>query len=192
MSVDCLVRPGVRDPSSDSSAVALRPLERGDRGAVLEVFAGLGPRSRELRFLASKPRLTSADLRQLTQVDDHDHVAILAVSTAEDRAIGVARFVREPDDPESADVAVAVVDDWQGRGVGTMLTSALVRRAIEVGVRRFTMAMSPHNEAAARLLHRAPGEIEQVAVDAWTAEFALVLDPSPTPWRRRLLTSPAR
>jgi RimJ/RimL family protein N-acetyltransferase len=178
MSVTCLVRPCDPDPWTDHSAVVLRPLERGDTGAVLEIFAGLGPRSRQLRFLAAKPRLTSADLRQLTAVDHHDHVAILAVSTAEDRPIGVARFVRESGDPESADVAVAVVDDWQGRGVGTMLASGLVRRALEVGVRRFTMVMAPHNQGAVRLLHRASGEIERLAIDDEVAEFALTLERS--------------
>jgi RimJ/RimL family protein N-acetyltransferase len=175
MSVSCLVRPWEPLPMTDGAAVELRPLERGDTGAVLEIFAGLGARSRRLRFLTAKPRLTSADLRQLTAVDHHDHVAILAFSTAQDRPIGVARFVRERDHPESADVAVAVVDDWQDRGIGTMLTSALVRRALEVGLRRFTMVMAPHNEGAVRLLHRAPGEIERLAIDEEIAEFALTL-----------------
>ncbi len=142
---------------------------------MLEVFAGLGPRSRQLRFLSGKPRLTGADLRQLTAVDHHDHVAILAVSVAQGLAIGVARFVRDPDRPDSADVAVAVVDAWQGRGIGTMLTTALSDRALEVGVRRFTMAMAPDNDAAVRLLHRATGEIERLAIDEHVAEFALTL-----------------
>ena len=85
-------------------------------------------------------------------------------------------------------MAVAVVDDWQDRGVGTMLTAELVRRALEVGVRRFTMAMAPDNEAAVRLLHRAPGEIERLAIDEETAEFAITLgDPAPAPWRQRVL-----
>jgi ribosomal protein S18 acetylase RimI-like enzyme len=193
MSVSCLSRPCEADTPSHGSAVELRPLEPGDRGAVLEIFAGLGPRSRELRFLTAKPRLTSADLRQLTEVDQHDHVAILAVSAPHGRPIGVARFVREPEHPYSADVAVAVVDDWQDRGIGTMLTNALVRRAHEVGVRRFTMAMAPHNEGAVRLLHRAPGEIERLAIDEQTAEFAITLgDPAPTSWRRRLRKEPNR
>ena len=192
MSVGCLARPCEPDPSIDVSGLELRPLEPGDRGAVLEIFEGLGPRSRQLRFLAAKPRLTTADLRQLTDVDQYDHVAILAVDARHGRPIGVARFVREPEDPDTADVAVAVVDDWQDRGVGTMLTTALVRRAREVGVRRFTMAMAPDNEAAVRLLHRAPGEIERLALDDETAEFALALDPTPAPWLQRLLAGPLR
>jgi GNAT superfamily N-acetyltransferase len=157
MSVTCLVRPCDPDPWTDHSAVVLRPLERSDTGAVLEIFAGLGPRSRQLRFLAAKPRLTSADLRQLTAVDHHDHVAILAVSTAEDRPIGVARFVRESGDPESADVAVAVVDDWQGRGVATALLESLVERAREEGVARFVALVLSENTGALEMFsHLAP------------------------------------
>jgi GNAT superfamily N-acetyltransferase len=153
--------------------VELRPLEPGDRATVLEVFAGLGRRSRELRFMAPKPHLTGADLRQLTTVDGHDHVAVAA--TVDGQTVGIARFVRLPDRPDSADVAIAVVDAWQGVGVGTMLASALAECAVRLGVHRFTMAMSPDNEAAVRLLHRAPGRIERLAIDESVAEFALTL-----------------
>jgi RimJ/RimL family protein N-acetyltransferase len=171
-----------RDPSSYRSKVELRPLERGDTGAVLEVFAGLGPRSRQLRFLTSKPRLTSADLRQLTAVDHHDHVALLAVSGPHGRPIGIARFVRDRVHPNDADVAVAVVDAWQGRGVGTLLADALVRRARVAGVHRFTLVMAAHNDGALRLLSRCSGQIERLALDGETAEFAVTLgDSTPTP-----------
>jgi RimJ/RimL family protein N-acetyltransferase len=176
MSVTCLRRPSEPDLTSYLPTVVLRPLERGDSRPVLEVFAGLGSHSRALRFLSAKPRLTSADLRQLTDVDDCDHVAILAVSVLHGRAIGVARFVRDRTQPDTADVAVAVVDAWQDRGIGTLLAQALVRRARDVGVRRFTLAMAPYNEGAIRLLHRVPGTIERLALDDETAEFALTLD----------------
>ncbi len=143
---------------------------------MLEVFAGLGARSRELRFLTPKPRLTSADLRQLTAVDHHDHVAILAVTACDGRAIGVARFVRDPAHPDTADVAVAVVDAWQDRGIGTLLAAALTERAQEVGIRHLTLVMSQDNEAAVRLLHRTPGDIRRVAIDVESAEFVVTLD----------------
>ncbi len=178
MSTSSMPRPFDAEPSSYGAQVVLRPLERGDTGSVLEVFAGLGDHSRALRFLAPKPRLTAADLRQLTAVDHCDHVALLAVAP-HGRPIGVARFVRDPECPDSADVAVAVVDAWQDRGIGTLLAHGLVRRALEVGVRRFTMMMAPHNEGAVRLLHRAPGEIERLAIDDETAEFAFTFgDPA--------------
>jgi RimJ/RimL family protein N-acetyltransferase len=141
----------------------------------MEVFDGLGPRSRELRFLTPKPRLTSGDLRQLTAVDDHDHVAILAATEPDGRLVGVARFVRDAEDPRSADVALAVVDRWQNRSIGTRLATALVERARQVGIRRFTMMMSVDNDAAVRLLHRATGDIERLTIDDDVAEFALHL-----------------
>jgi GNAT superfamily N-acetyltransferase len=154
-------------------------MEPGDAAAVREIFAGLGPRSRELRFLAPKPRLTGADLRQLTAVDGHDHVALLAEETRSGRRVGVARFVRDKDDPQVADVAVAVVDDWQHRGVGTVLATALAERAHELGVRRITVAMSVENDAATRLLHRVEGEIERLERTQGVAEFAITLAPRP-------------
>jgi len=178
MSTSSITRPSEPEPSSYGAQVVLRPLERGDTGSVLEVFDGLGDHSRTLRFLTPKPRLTAGDLRQLTAVDHCDHVALLAVGP-HGRPIGVARFVRDRGYPDSADVAVAVVDAWQDRGIGTLLAHGLVRRALEVGVRRFTMMMAPHNEGAVRLLHRAPGEIERLAIDDETAEFAITFgDPA--------------
>jgi len=172
----CLARELVPHAGAYDADIELRPVEAGDTPAVLEVFAGLGPRSRELRFLSAKPRLTSADLSQLTAVDQHDHVAILAVAQPERRLVGIARFVREASRPETADVALAVVDDWQSRGIGTRLVSALVARAREVGVRRFTMAMSVGNEAALRLLGATASVVEQLDVDAGVAEYAVDLD----------------
>lgn len=177
MSVTYLPRSWQPVPS-DGAAVAVRPLEPDDEATVLEVFAGLGARSRELRFLTPKPRLTSADLRRLTAVDHHDHVAVVAVSGCDQRPIGVARFVRDPDRPDTAEVAVAVVDAWQDHGVGTLLAAALTERAQEVGIRRLTMVMSHDNEAAVRLLHRSPGEISRLAIDAETAEFVVTLGAS--------------
>ncbi len=175
MSVTSLSRPWQPSPP-DRAAVELRALQRDDHASVLEIFAGLGARSRELRFLTPKPRLTSADLRQLTAVDHHDHVAILALTACDGRPIGVARFVRDPLHADTADVAVAVVDEWQDRGLGTLLATALTERALEVGIRHFTLVMSQDNEAAVRLLHRTPGDIRRVAIDLESAEFVVTLD----------------
>jgi RimJ/RimL family protein N-acetyltransferase len=165
-----------RTSSASYGALELRPLEPGDRASLMEIFAGMGPRSRQLRFLTPKPRLTETDLRHLTAVDDHGHVAVLAVSRASGRPIGVARFIRTVERPELADVAVSVVDAWQGRGVGARLTRALVQRALEVGVRRFTLLVQRDNEAALRLLGRSRGSATLVAADSETLELEVDLE----------------
>ncbi|MGC4110115.1 MAG: GNAT family N-acetyltransferase [Nocardioides sp.] len=183
--MSCLSVSSAHDSAPYDLAVELRLLDPGDGETVLQVFEGLGDRSRALRFLTAKPRLTAADLRQLTAVDQRDHVAVVAHSTLDGRAVGIARFVRDADDPGSADVAVAVVDAWQGIGLGTMLTQDLVERALALGVHRFTMAMSSQNEAAVRLLHRTPGEIERLSIDEQLAEFAIEVGRRPVqPWPR--------
>jgi RimJ/RimL family protein N-acetyltransferase len=158
------------------SAVVLRPLEPADTEAVLAVFTGLGARSRELRFLTRKARLSSAEVRRLTAVDRRDHVAYLASTAGDHRPIGIARFVRAAQGSESAEVAVAVVDGWQRRGVGTMLLGALTRHAVEVGVRRFTMFVSNDNRAVHRLLHRSPGGPARLDGGHGVAEYAVSLE----------------
>ena len=164
----------VETTSTGVETVALRPLEYGDRAPLLEIFAGLSDRSRWQRFLTPKTRLTETDLRQLTAVDDHDHVALLAVTATDDCPVGIARFIRDPRHPDSADVAVAVVDAWQSRGIGTMLTDALARRAVEVGVRRFTLMMASDNRAARRLAHHG-AQVSRLDVYSGTLELAILL-----------------
>ena len=167
-------------------ALVLRVLEPDDGHLVQEVFDHLSPRSRERRFLAPKPVLTRSDLRQLLAIDHHDHEALVALRP-EGRPVGIARFVRDRDRPDTAEVAVAVVDAWQGRGVGTLLATDLSERAREVAVTRFSMMMAHDNEAAVRLLHRAAGEIERVGWDAGVVEFLVSLAPRRTTRSRRAL-----
>ena len=166
-------RAGTSPPMERFRWVRLRPLEPGETRPALEVFAGLGSRSRELRFLAATPRVKGTLLTWLA-ADGHDHVALVAESGG-GRAVGLAHFVRDPENHESAEVAVAVVDDWQNKGVGTLLASALVERAQQVGVRRFTVTMRPDNEGAIRLLHRISHDPERLSIDRDVAEFAVAL-----------------
>ena len=62
-----------------------------------------------------------AELSYLTEVDHHDHEALVAVDPETNEGVGVARFVRSAEDPAVAELAVAVADDWQGQGVGSLL-----------------------------------------------------------------------
>jgi GNAT superfamily N-acetyltransferase len=183
MSVACSTPAAAAHRLRDGTDLCLRELEPGDRDTVLEVFAGLGPRSRELRFLTPKPRLTGPDLRALSAVDDRDHVAVVAEVPAEG-AVGIARFVRTPEDPDVAEAAIAVVDAWQRRGVGTALAAALMERARSAGLRRFHAVILRDNKPALHLLHSALVDVERLALDRESAEFSLSLD-EPRPGSRR-------
>ena len=100
-----------------------------DRQLLLRGFERLSPESRYRRFLAAMPELSEEMVRYLTEIDHHDHEAIAALDARTGEGIGVARYVRDPQRRDAAEVAVTVIDDWQGKGVGTLLLEALGARA---------------------------------------------------------------
>jgi len=143
----------------DGSQVQIRPVRGSDAPLLADGFARLSARSRQQRFLSPKHSLSEAELRFLTEVDHHDHEAIGALSPADGRGVGIARYVRDADDPEAAEIAVTIADDWQGRGLGTELLARLSDRARQEGIRRFTATVAYGNAAMAALLQNMGAEL---------------------------------
>jgi GNAT superfamily N-acetyltransferase len=131
--------------------VLVRPLRRGERNAVLEVFAGLSERSRRLRFLGSKPRLLETDVAHLVDVGRQGREAVVAVDRESGRTLGIARYVRDAGAPE-AEIAFAVVDDWHGKGLGKRLLADLRVLAREEGILRFRALIAYGNKPAFALV----------------------------------------
>ena len=157
----------------DGSRVDVRPIAATDKELIRQGFARLSPESRYRRFLSPVPELDARTLAYFTELDHHDHEALIALDSASGEGVGVARFVRDPGEPTAAEVAVTVVDDWQGRGLGTALLDALADRGREEGVRRFTALVLAENRnmlgmlgeiGAARVVDREQGTVE-LAVD---------------------------
>ena len=132
--------------------VAIRPIEPEDRERLVEGFERLSPESRYRRFFAAIPRLTSRQLDYLTQVDHHDHEALVAIDPGSGRLVGVARYARTG--PGVAEPAIVVADDWHGRGVASELLDRLVQRAIDEGVERFEAPVLASNAEAIHVLRR--------------------------------------
>jgi RimJ/RimL family protein N-acetyltransferase len=132
----------------------IRPITAGDAERVATAFEGLSDRSRYQRFLAPKPRLSSSELRYLTDVDQRRHVALAAVDPAGGAFVGIARYATAAGDHDTADVAVVVADAWQGSGIGTRLMHELVGRAAANGIARLTGVTLQGNTAARALLRR--------------------------------------
>ena len=139
------------------ASIAYRPLLAGERAPVLEVFAGLSERSCSLRFLGSKPRLLESDLAHLVDVGRCGREAVAAIVQESGRTVGIARFVRDDDRPE-AEIAFAVVDEWQGRGLGKRLLAELRGVAREQGILRFR-ALVAHGNSPAFALVRSLGDV---------------------------------
>jgi GNAT superfamily N-acetyltransferase len=131
----------------DGSSVVVRPVGPIDRPLLAAAFDHFGERSRYQRFLIPKKRLTDDELRFFTDLDHHDHEAIGAIDPLTGEGVGIARFIRDPERPHCAEATIAVVDDWQGRGLGRVLVSHLARRARLDGIETFTATLLTENRA---------------------------------------------
>ena len=145
----------------DGTKVRLGLIGPADRERLAAGFEKLSPESRYLRFFSAMPRLPEDVLQRLTNTDGHNHVAIGAMLASDDRrsgeGLGVARFIRLADAPETAEAAVAVIDEKQGLGLGTLLMRALVEVAREHGVRRFRASTLRSNAGAIALIEHMVG-----------------------------------
>jgi ribosomal protein S18 acetylase RimI-like enzyme len=145
----CVPPPRLLEPEHGPAVIA-EPLSHGDVGTVLGIFTAMSELSRRLRFHGPKPWLTRSELRQLSTVDDRRR-ALVAYLEEDRRPIGIARLVRNGD---TAEIAFAVVDEHQRRGIGTALVSALLTDARAAGVTEVTALVSAGNAAALALLRR--------------------------------------
>lgn len=146
---------------NDGIEVVIRPIRPDDKPLLAAGMHHLSERSAYQRFLVPKRSLSEAELRYLTEVDFRDHVAFVAMRVEEpDVLVGVGRWIRNPHEPEVAEIAFVVADDLQRRGLGTALAEALADAARERGVRRFVATMLPDNLAAHRLFARVAQERE--------------------------------
>jgi RimJ/RimL family protein N-acetyltransferase len=154
--------------------VLVRPVRPDDKDAIADGFSRMGERSRYQRFMTVQDALSTGELRYLTDVDHHDHEALLAFEAETGEGLGVARFVRDPANPTSAEAAVAVVDAWQRRGLGTALTALLADRARHEGIERFTAMLLASNDAMMGMLRRL-GPIRIVSRDGPIVEAEMDL-----------------
>ena len=142
---------------ADELELLLRPVRPDDKRLLAQAFERLSPETRYRRFFAPLKKLSDQDLRYLTEVDHHNHEAIVAVNPENGAIVGVARYVRS-DLPTEAEVAVVTGDPWQGRGVATALLQRLVGRAREEGIDHFVaLVMSDNDEALDLFRNLAPG-----------------------------------
>jgi GNAT superfamily N-acetyltransferase len=156
----------------DGLPLRIRPIRPADARWLVAGFEHLSSKTRMLRFLTPKQTLTSTEVRYLTHVDHYDHEALTAISDRDGRGIAVARYVRDRRYPDSAEVGIVVADEWQGRGVGTVLLNELHERAVGARITRFTGLVLYDNDAVKHLVrhvhglaHWAPEEDHMLGVE---------------------------
>ena len=144
--------------TKDGRQVLLRMITPADRDKLLAGFERLSPRSRYRRFFSSKRGLTDAELSFFTETDGYDHfalgAALLEVDGSEGPGAGIGRFIRVPGEPAVAEVAITVIDDFQGVGLGRILLERIIEAAAERDVTRLRFHLLAENEQIRELIRK--------------------------------------
>ena len=137
---------------SPAPRLFIRSVGPRDREQMADLLERMGPETRYQRFHTPTPRMDPATLARLVETDGSSHVTLAAVDPRDGSFAGIAQYA--PTGDGQSDVAFAVADDWQRRGVGTMLALALLRSAAANRRHRLVAMTLGENRAARALLRR--------------------------------------
>jgi RimJ/RimL family protein N-acetyltransferase len=134
---------------ADGGRILIRHLLASDRAELARRYLELSPEARRLRFFHAPDHLTDRHLDHLMDVDQRDRTAVVAFAIDDEGApgVGIARYVRDRDDPSCAEAAVTVLDAYQQRGIATALLRRLTAEARDHGIGTFTASVMWDNRA---------------------------------------------
>jgi GNAT superfamily N-acetyltransferase len=163
----------------DGTKLHMRPILPEDEPLLHEAVAAMSERTVYFRFFSPIKRMSDALAHRLAVVDYHDRFAIVATthrpggSSHKERIVGVARYDRARD-TDVAEVALAVIDEFQRRGLGSVLLAELARVARSQGIRSFQLIVLPENREMLGLL-RKMGWIHQAKLNGGVYEISFDL-----------------
>ncbi|HLF25631.1 MAG TPA: GNAT family N-acetyltransferase [Anaerolineae bacterium] len=164
----------------DGTAVRLRAIQPDDAPRLQALHARLSTESIFLRFLDQRTALPDRDAQQLANVDYRTRMAIVAALAEEpEQLIGVARYAAiDSAQLDTAEAAIVVQDDYQERGLGTILVDRLVGYARGQGVHAFLATVHYSNAEIMRFIQRS-GLTAQKKLEAGVWEIKINLDAAP-------------
>ena len=169
----------------DGTKLRIRPIVPADEPLLHEAVEAMSERTVYFRFFSPLKRMSDAMAHRLAVVDYRDRFAIVATTNRpgaadrtdrtdrRDRIVGVARYDRARD-TDVAEVAVAVIDEFQRRGLGSVLLAELARVARAQGIRSFQLIVLPENREMLGLL-RKMGWIHQARLAGGVYEISFEL-----------------
>jgi ribosomal protein S18 acetylase RimI-like enzyme len=160
----------------DGTKVHVRPIVPEDEQLLIDAVAAMSERTVYFRFFSPLKRLPDALAHRLAVVDYNDRFALVGTTRKHDgkeRIVGVARYDRAVD-TDVAETAVAVIDEFQRRGLGSALLTILARVARDHGIRAFTLIVLPENQQMLGLL-RKMGWIHQAKLTGGVYEITFDL-----------------
>ena len=181
------MRPEKTSPESeavdlrDGTPLFIRPIRPDDAPRLQALFARLSPESIFLRFLGLRKELSDEQAERLANVDYQTRMALVATRGQKGREeiVAVARYAVIPGkSPVEAEAAIVVEDQFQGRGLGTLLLKRLVAYARTHGIRAFLATVYYDN---APIMHfvRHSGLPTESRVEAGVWEIRVGLEREP-------------
>ena len=152
----------------DATTVLIRPIAPEDKPLLSAGLRSLSAETAFRRFLSPKVSFSAAELRYLTEVDQIDHVALVAVDAVFGRLIAVARCVRVSDD--TAELAIVIGDPWQRMGLGRRLLDLLAERT---DVARFSGTMLATNRGAVKLMRGFGTHVDRDVIESGMREIVV-------------------
>ena len=168
---------------ADGSRVTIRPTLPQDMELQREFFRTLSAEGRYCRFMTPLNELPEALARRFASIDYCSHLALLAEVFEDglETMIGEARYVVDERDPATCEFAIAVANDWQGRGIARTLLDRLERQAAASRIRRMVADTLLVNKAMIGLAARTGYAVRANREDAALARLEKSLSPSAAP-----------
>lgn len=148
----------------------LRPVLPGDSERLNHPTVEFSSETLYKRFMSTRAPSPSL-INYLVQVDYIDHFVWVLADGTDGPVVADARFVRDVDDPSSAEIAFMIADPYQGRGIGNFMMDAITVAARVGGVRRFTARCLAENHAMRAILERFEVEWERDEPGVVTTDF---------------------
>ena len=142
------------DTLRDGTQIFFRPVKPTDEPALSEMLYSLSRESVRTRYFTHTRTFPHKDVQKLTNIDYRSDLAIVGVvpGPAGEQIVAIAQYFLDPKN-SIAEVAFIVQDEWQQKGMGTLLLNYITRIARQRGVRRFYATVLPSNKAMLAIFH---------------------------------------
>lgn len=142
----------------DGSTATIRPITPADTTRLQEFHARQSPESKYYRYFSPKPELSASEAERFTNVDFVSRAAFVIEDRGE--LIAWASYERWKGRPD-AEVAFHVDDQYQGRGIATLLLEHLATVARSNGITRFTAETLAENRGMISVFTKAGWPVQR-------------------------------
>jgi acetyltransferase len=163
----------------DGIALTIRPIRPDDAPRLQHGLTHLSPTTIYLRFLQAANQLSDLQAQRFAVLDYQTQMALVAVfdEDGEEHMLGVARYALvDPHDPQTAEVAVVVRDDFQRHGIGTKLLESLIHYARQHGVKTFVATVIASNTPVMHFIWKGGFHYEREMVEPGVFQIRIMLD----------------